>query len=205
MTAPSVADRTQRAERARAARREEILDAARRVFAARGFRGTTIADIAEDAGIALGTIYLYFSSKEEVFGALQQRLMRLIADAAAPPRGYRTWEAAIRNRIGNVFEVCERNSDLVRLAFLNTDPDSLIMARARDADRDRTAPFVSAIAEGVKRGQVRRTDPVIAARLIYGAVTFALYQAFVLSDGGDAAAYRDASADMIVAYLAPEQ
>ena len=70
-----------RAELAKAARREDILAAARRVFAARGFRGTTIADIADDAGIALGTIYLYFPSKEGVFAALNARLGELIAEA----------------------------------------------------------------------------------------------------------------------------
>lgn len=44
-------------------RRVQILDAATRVFAARGFHGATIRDIARDAGIADGTIYLYFPNK----------------------------------------------------------------------------------------------------------------------------------------------
>ena len=74
MKTPPVADRDQRSELAREARRGEILAAARRVVAVRGFRGTTIADIAEEAEIALGTIYLYFTSKESVFAALNQQL-----------------------------------------------------------------------------------------------------------------------------------
>ena len=78
MTSSIADERAQRAEQAKAARREEILDAARRVFAERGFRGTTIADIAEAAKIALGTIYLYFSSKEDVFAALHQRFNEVI-------------------------------------------------------------------------------------------------------------------------------
>lgn len=203
VTTPSVTDRSQRSERARAARREEILDAARRVFASRGFRGTTIADIAEDAGIALGTIYLYFPSKEDVYAALRQRLMDLIAAASSPSGGPTTWEAAIRSRMANVFDVCGKNTDLVRLAVLNADPDSRVMARSRDDDRDRAEPLVRALAAGIERGQVRRMDAVIAARLINGVVMFAVYQAFVLADGADADRYRDACADMIVAYVAP--
>ncbi len=203
MTASPVTERSQRGERARAIRREEILDAARRVFAARGFRGTTIADIAEDAGIALGTIYLYFKSKEDVYAALRQRLMELIAEAGRPPGTPATWEQEIRRRIRNVFDVCGRNTDLVRLAVLNADPDSRVMALSRDDDRARAEPLARALAAGIQRGQVRRIDPVIAARMIHGAVTFAVYQAFVLADGGDAERYRDTCADMIAAYLVP--
>jgi len=94
-----VLDRTQRAELAKAARREEILEAARRVFAARGFRGTTIADVAEEAGTALGTIYLYFPSKEAVFGALEgtiyEEARRQMGEAFDPSKGFAAYEDAL--------------------------------------------------------------------------------------------------------------
>ena len=48
-------------------KRDLILDAALRVFGQRGFSQTRLSDVAEDAGIAKGTVYLYFSSKEELF------------------------------------------------------------------------------------------------------------------------------------------
>src|SRR5215831_20353585 len=46
-----------------AARRNQILDAATKVFADKGFHATTIKDIAREAGIADGTIYIYFENK----------------------------------------------------------------------------------------------------------------------------------------------
>lgn len=51
-------------------RRPQILDAAMRVFAREGAAGTKIQDIAREAGIAKGTIYLYFKSKEDIFESI---------------------------------------------------------------------------------------------------------------------------------------
>ncbi|MGH7621033.1 MAG: TetR/AcrR family transcriptional regulator, partial [Gemmatimonadaceae bacterium] len=122
MSSPPVLDRGQRAELAKAARREEILAAARRVFAARGFRGTTIADIAEEASIALGTIYLYFESKEAVFAALNQRFGELIARAATVAPVGPSYADTVRHRIQRIFATCAVNRDLVRLVVINADP-----------------------------------------------------------------------------------
>ena len=57
-----------------AARRTQILDAATRVFAEKGFHRATIKEIAHVAGIADGTIYTYFASKTEVLLAILNRL-----------------------------------------------------------------------------------------------------------------------------------
>src|SRR5436305_7347952 len=57
-----------------AARRKQILDAATRVFAEKGFHRATIKDIARVAGIADGTIYTYFPSKTDVLLGILNRL-----------------------------------------------------------------------------------------------------------------------------------
>lgn len=56
--------------RLRDARHHEILKAALEVFTAHGYAATRLDDVAERAGIAKGTIYLYFASKEELFAAV---------------------------------------------------------------------------------------------------------------------------------------
>ena len=58
-------------ERAKAANRQAILEAARRVFADLGYDATTVRDIIRGTELASGTFYNYFKSKEEVFEALQ--------------------------------------------------------------------------------------------------------------------------------------
>lgn len=54
-------------------RRDEILNAAKRVFAEHGFHQTAIADVAKAAKLSYGTVYWYFDSKEALFQALTER------------------------------------------------------------------------------------------------------------------------------------
>jgi AcrR family transcriptional regulator len=57
-------------------RREQILSAALRAFARRGFAATKISDIVERAGMSHGLVYHYFKSKEEIFYVLLERAMQ---------------------------------------------------------------------------------------------------------------------------------
>jgi AcrR family transcriptional regulator len=63
-------------------RKTQIIAAAARVFAQKGFSGAVIAEIAAEAGIGKGTVYEYFNSKEDLFFAVFQWLSRKIASAA---------------------------------------------------------------------------------------------------------------------------
>lgn len=66
------------------ARAEELIDAALLVFGERGFRRTTLAEVAARAGVSKGTVYLYFASKDALFRAVvQNRVVTLIAAAEA--------------------------------------------------------------------------------------------------------------------------
>jgi AcrR family transcriptional regulator len=61
---------TERREREKQRRREDILNTARTLFFEKGFRDTTIDDIARSAELARGTIYLYFENKEEIYATI---------------------------------------------------------------------------------------------------------------------------------------
>jgi AcrR family transcriptional regulator len=200
LTAPTV-ERSVRGEAARAARREDILNAARQVFAERGFRGTTIADIAEAAGIALGTIYLYFKSKDDVFAALSQRLGELISEAFVEPPTEPTLDGVVRGRVRDVFAACANNRDLVRLVVLNTDLKT--KHRDKQSELGHAQPLADGLAVAIERGWIRNDDPRVMARLMFGLVSMAVYQAYIISDGDGAESLCEASADMIVAYLTP--
>ena len=65
-------------------RKEEILDAAEKLFAAKGFDNTSTGDILDAVGIARGTLYYHFRSKEEILdGVIQRMTDKLVGDAAA--------------------------------------------------------------------------------------------------------------------------
>lgn len=63
-------------------RREEILDAARELFSQKGFDGTSTGDILDKVGIARGTLYYHFKSKEDIMDALIERLNQQILSTA---------------------------------------------------------------------------------------------------------------------------
>ncbi len=62
-----VMEKPSRKEREYRARREEILKAAERVFAKKGFHSSTVAEIAKEAEFAIGTLYQFFQNKEELY------------------------------------------------------------------------------------------------------------------------------------------
>src|SRR5215472_16679920 len=99
-----------------AARRTQILDAATRVFARKGFNRATIRDVAQDAGVADGTIYNYFANKTDLlFGLLErlndtERRPASLAQATAAPLGDfgDAFRAYVHERVGALWS----NADL---------------------------------------------------------------------------------------------
>ena len=68
---------------AAADKRRQILDAAIRVFATRGFHACRVADVADEAGVAYGLVYHYFGSKEEILNTLFSERWQIMLDAIA--------------------------------------------------------------------------------------------------------------------------
>jgi len=68
----------ERRERERQMRRQQILDAAKRVFSAKGFNGATVESIAEEAELSPSTLYLYFKNKDELYASLNLQMLEVL-------------------------------------------------------------------------------------------------------------------------------
>lgn len=68
----------ERKEREKDRRRQQIIVAAKRIFTAKGYQKTTMEDIAREAELSPGTIYLYFKNKEELYASLTLRILQYI-------------------------------------------------------------------------------------------------------------------------------
>ena len=66
----------ERKQRERERRRQQIIVAAKRVFSERGFSKTTMEDIAREAELSPGTLYLYFKNKDELYASLSLRILQ---------------------------------------------------------------------------------------------------------------------------------
>jgi AcrR family transcriptional regulator len=93
-------------------RRDEIMAAAKKVFACNGFHATTIADIAKEANLAYGSVYQYFDSKDDLFHALMSaegyalRTHVAVALASTGKRSDKSWEP-FRATVQATFEFFE--------------------------------------------------------------------------------------------------
>jgi len=103
-------------------RRDEIMAAAKEVFARKGFHETTIADIAKEAGLAYGSVYWYFDSKDELFHALmaveESALRNHVAAALAAlgvPAENVGQEAPLRAAVEATLEYFESDKATVKL------------------------------------------------------------------------------------------
>jgi AcrR family transcriptional regulator len=103
-------------------RRDEIIAAAKKVFAAKGFHDTTIADIAKEAGLSYGSIYWYFDSKDDVFHTLiaaEEYALRTHLAVALAESGTRFGyaEAPFRATLRATFEYFEADKATTKLLF----------------------------------------------------------------------------------------
>jgi AcrR family transcriptional regulator len=94
----------------------EILDAARKVFARHGFEGATVDEIADAAGLAKGTVYLYFPSKREIYlEALRHGISRLVEETRRNVAAAPATEAKVRAFIETRVRYAEENRNLVKI------------------------------------------------------------------------------------------
>src|SRR5258708_8721956 len=97
-------------------KRQAIIEAAREIFAKQGYEDTTIAQIAAAAGVAVGTVYLYFHNKREIYTQVSINWTVRLAGALQDPRIQSLpVEQAPRAIIETVFRLCPESSKLMSL------------------------------------------------------------------------------------------
>ena len=155
-----------------AARRTQILDAATRVFASKGFNRATIRDVARDAGIADGTIYNYFANKTDLLFGLLDRLNDTERRPASLAQVVDTslagfFRAYLRERV----EALWSNADLLRAVL----PEMLANPDLRARYYDEVIAPTMALGEGAiqalaSEGRVRDLDATLTTRMLAGSL-----------------------------------
>lgn len=157
----------------KAEKRQAILHGAVRVFADKGFFNATVAEIARAAGVADGTIYLYFKSKDELLLSVFDEKMQLLCDAAREATLHSpTASQALRQVVELHFAAVESNPSVAAVLIVELRQSS---AFVRDADKPRLTEYLNLIGDIVKRGQATgefRPDvhPAAVKRALFGAL-----------------------------------
>jgi TetR/AcrR family transcriptional regulator, fatty acid metabolism regulator protein len=154
-------------------RRREILDSAVRVFAANGFAEARIRDIAAGAGVAEGTIYLYFGGKEDLLlTAFRQAVhdfctsIRSVLSADVP------FVEKVERFIRHQFELIEAEPALATVLLLESRQTTTFYSGAvRDVLRTYANAIDELLASGVEDGAVRPdADLALARRVMIGSL-----------------------------------
>jgi AcrR family transcriptional regulator len=152
-------------------RREQIIDAAMRVFSQKGFARATNKDIAREAGITTGLIYHYFESKEAVLKAIIETRSPLHLVESLPPQLLEQPPAVfLRFLVLQVLGIVERDQfvQLLRVfvpEIIHNPPMSQIGAGVLQ----RVLAFLSSyFTIQMEVGTLRRTDPSLAAQTLIG-------------------------------------
>jgi AcrR family transcriptional regulator len=103
-------------------RRDQIMAAAKKVFVRKGFHATTIADIAKEAGLAYGSVYWYFNSKDDLFHdliAAEESALRSHVEVALAASGtpFAYAEQTFRVTLQAAFEFFETETATAKLLF----------------------------------------------------------------------------------------
>ncbi len=171
-----------RKEREYLAHRQEILSAAERVFAAKGFFPTTMSEIAHEAEFGTGTLYKYFKSKEDLyFTLIDEKVAEInqlvMAELSKKVSALERIEKALRLQ----FEFIERNRDFFRIyisersRFEWTVKDDL-----GKGIHDKMVAYIEALSQvmkqGVKEGEFNPADPMDLAHALVGIVNSLVFE-----------------------------
>ncbi|MFZ6724046.1 TetR/AcrR family transcriptional regulator [Undibacterium sp. MH2W] len=158
-------------ERRKEARPQELLAAALDLFVERGFAATRLDDVAKAAGVSKGTLYLYFSSKEDLFKAVvRESIIPLIGEAEGMIGEF---EGTSEELFRTMMTTWWQNMGMTKLSGL----PKLMMAEAGNFPElarfyqeevvNRGERLVATMLErGVQRGEIRSFDLEVDARLL---------------------------------------
>jgi AcrR family transcriptional regulator len=183
-------------------RRSDILAAARATFLDRGFLQTRMADIAQRAGVAAGTIYLYFESKEAIVLELAEQHFAGLARVTLPALQQPNPADAIAEAVHAALAYVADERDLLRLIRLDQGLSSLAAPRAARDGFHRA--LAAQLAGWIDRGVLPAYEPLVLAELISALIERAA-ELCLLYEQGDLATYESTLISLLRTMLLGER
>jgi AcrR family transcriptional regulator len=187
-------------------RRQELMDAAVRVFHQKGLTRATVSDVTDEAGVAKGTFYLYFDSKEHLLGALKDRFVDDLLDHAASLYarvGKGDWWALADTTVQSMVDFMLEHRDMIEVfAQEGLTPDTRRLFA--DAENKLRMMFSAGIAAGIEAGAFRVADPLMAATLLDHAVHGSVEHAILYDEDLDRDRLLASARELTRKFLRPE-
>jgi AcrR family transcriptional regulator len=154
-------------------RRQEVLDCAVKLFAEKGFAGTSINDIAERTTLKKASLYHYFPSKQHILAAVLEDEMTALWASAREIAQISDPVERIRRLLAAHLSNFRRKLPQIRVFLLErAQIDSKLTATYLEERREYDTLYVEAIRDGQKQGVFRIDDPVVLAYAVLGIVNW---------------------------------
>jgi AcrR family transcriptional regulator len=192
-------------------RRDEIIAAAKKVFARNGFHDTTIADIAKEAELAYGSVYWYFDSKDDLFRqliAVEEYGLRTHVAVALAKSGtqFGFAEAPFRASLRATFEFFDANPATAKLLFRDAYAlDSRFDKQLGGVYERFIDDIASLIAAAQYRGDVLAAPPRLVAYMLTALIGHMAHRRLSTDDGISAAEAADLVVALVIKGLRPSE
>jgi TetR/AcrR family transcriptional regulator, fatty acid metabolism regulator protein len=152
---------------------QQIIDAAVRVFARKGYYNSRVSDIAREAGIAAGTIYLYFKTKDDILVTLfRDKMADFVGVLRKAIAGEADAASKIRRLVSLHFRILEESPDLAEVVQVELRQGQKFFRGASSQEIGAYFALIgSVLEEGVAEGRFRSGLPVkVATKILFGAM-----------------------------------
>lgn len=178
-------------------KRQAIIEAALDIFAKQGYEDTTIAQIAAAAGVAVGTVYLYFHNKRDIYTSASLDWVTSIAAILQDPAiASLPVEQVPRAMIEASFRICREKSELMPL--FQVDIQSTEEIRQHRAAEEVIAKTIDDLfRRWIAQGQLAPFDTEMYAEILFGLVHSVLYTCFCVEGGEREELWRERTIEII--------
>lgn len=155
-------------------RRKHILDCAKQIFSEKGFHNASVSDIVDEAGIARGTFYLYFTGKRDIFDSLLEDLLAELRQRIKPidlTEGSPDPLDQVKANIRRVLELVIEDPNLIQILLHHAAGLDRRSAEILRTFYDRVLTLIErSLEHGIRLGLVRPCHTRVVATCILGTI-----------------------------------
>lgn len=149
-------------------RRQQIFEAAMKLFPQKGYHPTTLREISKETGITLGNLYNYINTKEDILYFIQERATQAVLEVISRKQdGTSDPVVKLKRLINSELDMVDKYQDLILLIYRESPTWSKeLLHTSLETEKHHVKQYEKVIAEGIKRGVFNASNARILANMV---------------------------------------
>lgn len=164
-------------------RRQELIDAAERLFMEKGYEATAVSDIVQDVGVAQGTFYYYFRSKEEILEAIIEKDMAALEDdvRVITEDPHLDPAAKINAIVNSIIGISSSRKEI--MDYLHKESNAVMHEKMERHLIERLVPLMAeVVSQGVAEGRFDVQHPTEAVEFLLASMVYFFHHPEIFAD-----------------------